>query len=115
MFSVPHLSADHVPSNRILVTTATIDIEQAARSYNRNVRNAVDPTTVPVRSPGTRRARVRHRYDDPEDLLDRQARQCDQALRVRIALGQSQAAFAAMLGVSLESYRTWDRDRSLRF
>ena len=26
----------------------------------------------------------------------------------RIALGQSQAAFAAMLGVSLESYRTWD-------
>ena len=26
----------------------------------------------------------------------------------RIALGQSQAAFAAMLGVSPESYRTWD-------
>ena len=43
MFSVPHLSADHVPSNRILVTTATVDIEQAAGSYGRNVRNAVDP------------------------------------------------------------------------
>ena len=26
----------------------------------------------------------------------------------RIALGQSQAAFAAMLGASPESYRTWD-------
>ena len=26
----------------------------------------------------------------------------------RIALGKSQAAFAAMLGVSPESYRTWD-------
>ena len=26
----------------------------------------------------------------------------------RIALGQSQAAFAAVLGVSPESYRTWD-------
>ena len=29
----------------------------------------------------------------------------------RIALGQSQAAFAAMLGVSAESYRTWDAGR----
>ena len=29
----------------------------------------------------------------------------------RIALGQSQAAFAAMLGVSPESYRTWDARR----
>ncbi len=29
----------------------------------------------------------------------------------RLALGQSQAAFAAMLGVSLESYRTWDAGR----
>ena len=29
----------------------------------------------------------------------------------RIALGQSQAAFAAMLGVSSESYRTWDAGR----
>ena len=29
----------------------------------------------------------------------------------RIALGQSQAAFAAMLGVSHESYRTWDAGR----
>ena len=29
----------------------------------------------------------------------------------RIALGQSQAAFAAMLGVSPESYRTWDAER----
>ena len=29
----------------------------------------------------------------------------------RIALGQSQAAFAALLGVSLESYRTWDAGR----
>ena len=29
----------------------------------------------------------------------------------RIALGQSQAAFAAMLGVSPESYRTWDSGR----
>ena len=29
----------------------------------------------------------------------------------RIALGQSQAAFAAMLGVSPESYRTWDAGR----
>ena len=29
----------------------------------------------------------------------------------RIALGQSQAAFAAMLGVSRESYRTWDAGR----
>ena len=33
-------------------------------------------------------------------------------LRVcRIALGQSQAAFAAMLGASPESYRTWDAGR----
>ena len=29
----------------------------------------------------------------------------------RIALGHSQAAFAAMLGVSLESHRTWDAGR----
>ena len=29
----------------------------------------------------------------------------------RIALGKSQAAFAAMLGVSRESYRTWDAGR----
>ena len=29
----------------------------------------------------------------------------------RIALGQSQAAFATMLGVSPESYRTWDAER----
>ena len=29
----------------------------------------------------------------------------------RIALGESQAAFAAMLGVSPESYRTWDAGR----
>ena len=29
----------------------------------------------------------------------------------RIALGQSQAAFAARLGVSPESYRTWDAGR----
>ena len=29
----------------------------------------------------------------------------------RIALGQSQAAFAAVLGVSAESYRTWDAGR----
>ena len=29
----------------------------------------------------------------------------------RIAMGQSQAAFAAMLGVSPESYRTWDAGR----
>ena len=29
----------------------------------------------------------------------------------RIALGQSQAAVAAMLGVSPESYRTWDAGR----
>ena len=29
----------------------------------------------------------------------------------RIALGQSQAAFAAMLGASPESYRTWDAGR----
>ena len=29
----------------------------------------------------------------------------------RIALGQSQATFAAMLGVSPESYRTWDAGR----
>ena len=29
----------------------------------------------------------------------------------RIALGQSQAAFAALLGVSLESYRMWDTGR----
>ena len=29
----------------------------------------------------------------------------------RIALGQSQAAFAALLGVSPESYRTWDTGR----
>ena len=29
----------------------------------------------------------------------------------RIALGQSQAAFAAMLGVPPESYRTWDTGR----
>ena len=29
----------------------------------------------------------------------------------RMALGQSQAAFAAMLGVSPESYRTWDAGR----
>ena len=29
----------------------------------------------------------------------------------RIALGQSQAAFAALIGVSAESYRTWDAGR----
>ena len=29
----------------------------------------------------------------------------------RIALGQSQAAFAATLGASPESYRTWDARR----
>ena len=29
----------------------------------------------------------------------------------RIAMGKSQAAFAAMLGVSSESYRTWDAGR----
>ncbi len=29
----------------------------------------------------------------------------------RIALGQSQAAFAAMLGASPESYRPWDAGR----
>ena len=29
----------------------------------------------------------------------------------RIALGKSQAAFAALLGVSAESYRTWDAGR----
>ena len=29
----------------------------------------------------------------------------------RIALGQSQSSFAAMLGVSPESYRTWDAGR----
>ena len=29
----------------------------------------------------------------------------------RIALGQSQAAFAATLGASPESYRTWDAGR----
>ena len=29
----------------------------------------------------------------------------------RVALGKSQAAFAAMLGVSAESYRTWDAGR----
>ena len=29
----------------------------------------------------------------------------------RIALGQSQAAFAVMLGASPESYRTWDAGR----
>ena len=29
----------------------------------------------------------------------------------RIALGQSQAAFALMLGASPESYRTWDAGR----
>ena len=29
----------------------------------------------------------------------------------RITLGKSQAAFAAMLGVSPESYRTWDAGR----
>ena len=29
----------------------------------------------------------------------------------RVALGQSQAAFAALLGVSPESYRTWDTGR----
>ena len=32
----------------------------------------------------------------------------------RIALGQSQAAFAALLGVSPESYRTWDAVSRLR-
>ena len=32
----------------------------------------------------------------------------------RIALGQSQAAFAIMLGVSSESYRTWDAGRRAR-
>ena len=35
----------------------------------------------------------------------RTLRQC------RIALGKSQASFAAMLGVSPESYRTWDAGR----
>ena len=31
--------------------------------------------------------------------------------KCRIALGKSQAAFAALLGVSAESYRTWDAGR----
>ena len=40
------------------------------------------------------------------DLMEpRTLREC------RIALGQSQAAFAAMLGASSESYRTWDAGR----
>ena len=40
------------------------------------------------------------------DVVERRTlREC------RIALGQSQAAFAAMLGVSPESYRTWDARR----
>ena len=40
------------------------------------------------------------------DVVERRTlREC------RIALGQSQAAFAAMLGVSAESYRTWDAGR----
>ena len=40
------------------------------------------------------------------DVVERRTlREC------RIALGQSQAAFAAMLGVSPESYRTWDAGR----
>ena len=32
----------------------------------------------------------------------------------RIALGQSQLAFALMLGASPESYRTWDTGRRRR-
>ena len=40
------------------------------------------------------------------DVVERRTlREC------RIALGQSQAAFAAMLGASPESYRTWDAGR----
>ena len=40
------------------------------------------------------------------DVVERRTlREC------RIALGQSQAAFAAGLGVSPESYRTWDAGR----
>ena len=40
------------------------------------------------------------------DVVERRTlREC------RIALGKSQAAFAAMLGVSPESYRTWDAGR----
>ena len=40
------------------------------------------------------------------DVVERRTlREC------RIALGQSQAAFALMLGVSPESYRTWDAGR----
>ena len=49
--SVAQSTADHVPSNLMLATRATIDIEHAAVSYGRSVRNAVEPTTVPVRSP----------------------------------------------------------------
>ena len=40
------------------------------------------------------------------DVVERRTlREC------RIALGQSQVSFAAMLGASLESYRTWDAGR----
>ena len=40
------------------------------------------------------------------DVVERRTlREC------RIVLGQSQAAFAAMLGASPESYRTWDAER----
>ena len=35
----------------MLVTSTTIDIEHASVSYGRSFRSAVDPTTVPVRSP----------------------------------------------------------------
>ena len=48
---VPQSSVDHVPSNVVPLTIATIDIEHRAASVGRNVSNAVAPTTPPVRLP----------------------------------------------------------------
>ena len=51
------------------------------------------------------RERVARTHEAGDVVEPRSLREC------RIALGKSQAAFAAMLGVSPESYRTWDAGR----
>ena len=52
LFARSQSSVLHVPSNLVGVVIAdVIEIEQTAESSGRSVRNAVDPTTAPVREP----------------------------------------------------------------
>ena len=48
---VSQSALDQVPSSVVRVTVATIDIEHPSELVGRSVSKAVDPTTVPVRSP----------------------------------------------------------------